>query len=143
MPGAMVVAQRDDGRILMTRRADNAHWCLPAGAAEVGGSFASTALAELAEEVGLEVAIDDLIPFGTLSSADNHTIHYPNGDLTHCFAVLFLVRRWEGAPAPDGEEAVDVCWVDLAEVPQPCDPPASKALDSYRAFLSTGRFQLA
>jgi hypothetical protein len=43
MPGAMVALQRDDGQVLLTKRADDGSWCLPAGAAEVGGSFAQTA----------------------------------------------------------------------------------------------------
>jgi 8-oxo-dGTP pyrophosphatase MutT (NUDIX family) len=67
MSGAMVVVQRPDGRILLTKRSDDGHWCLPAGAAEAGGSFALTAVAELAEEVGLRTELDDLVPFGTLS----------------------------------------------------------------------------
>lgn len=78
MPGAMVVVQHADGRILLTKRGDNDQWCLPAGAAEVGGSFAKTAVAEVVEEVGLEIAVDDLIPFGSLSAAETHTIQYPS-----------------------------------------------------------------
>jgi hypothetical protein len=46
MPGAMVALQRNDGQVLLTKRADDGTWCLPAGAAEVGGSFARTAIAE-------------------------------------------------------------------------------------------------
>jgi 8-oxo-dGTP pyrophosphatase MutT (NUDIX family) len=50
MPGAMVALQRDDQRVLLTKRIDDGTWCLPAGAAEPGGSFARTAIDELAEE---------------------------------------------------------------------------------------------
>lgn len=50
MPGAMVALQREDGRVLLTKRADDGTWCLPAGAAEPGGSFTRTAVDELAEE---------------------------------------------------------------------------------------------
>lgn len=49
MPGAMVAVQREDQRVLLTKRADDGTWCLPAGAAEPGGSFARTAIDELAE----------------------------------------------------------------------------------------------
>lgn len=87
MPGAMVAVQRDDQRILLTKRADDETWCLPAGAAEPGGSFVRTAIDELAEETGIEVSERDLIPFGCLSEAEAHTIRYPNGDVTHCFAL--------------------------------------------------------
>ena len=87
MPGAMIALRQDDGRILLTKRADDGTWCLPAGAAEPGGSFAQTAIEELKEETGVEVSEGDLIPFGCLSEAEAHTIHYPNGDITHCFAL--------------------------------------------------------
>jgi 8-oxo-dGTP pyrophosphatase MutT (NUDIX family) len=105
MPGAMLALLDADGRVLFTRRADDGSWCLPAGAAEPGGSFARTALAELSEETGLKVAEKDLIPFGCLSEAELHTIRYPNGDVTHCFALCFLAERWSGDPQPDGEES--------------------------------------
>lgn len=39
------------------------------------------------------------------AKAEAHTIRYPNGDVTHCFALLFLARRWRGEPEPNREEA--------------------------------------
>lgn len=87
-----------DGQVLLTRRADDGTWCLPAGVAEPGGSFAATAIGELEEEAGITVAEDGLIPFATLSEAELHTIIYPNGDETHCFAVCFMAERWRGEP---------------------------------------------
>ena len=143
MPGAMVVLQREDGRVLITRRAEGGDWCLPAGAAEVGGSFAATALAEVAEEVGIDVAAEDLTPYGSLSAAETHTIRYPNGDVTHCFALLFLVRGWHGEPRPDGEEVDEVRFVELDDVPEPIMAPARVALRLLGAYLASGRFQLA
>jgi hypothetical protein len=94
MPGAMIALRRPtDGRVLFTSRADDGTWCLPAGAAEAGGSFAATAIDELEEETGLTVDEVDLVPFATLSRADLHTIIYPSGDETHCFAICFLAER--------------------------------------------------
>lgn len=69
MHGAMVAIQRDDQRVLLARRADDGTWCLPAGAAEPDGSFAGTAIDELAEEAGVEVVECDLVPFGCLSES--------------------------------------------------------------------------
>jgi 8-oxo-dGTP pyrophosphatase MutT (NUDIX family) len=113
MPGAMVVLERDDGCVLLTKRADTGAWCLPAGAAEVGGSFARTAVDELAEETGVEVSIEDLLPFGCLSEADAHTIEYPNGDVTHCFAMCFVARDWRGDPRADEDESTEVRFAAL------------------------------
>jgi 8-oxo-dGTP pyrophosphatase MutT (NUDIX family) len=142
MPGAMVAVQRDDRRVLLTKRADDGTWCLPAGAAEPGGSFARTAVDELAEETGIRVAADDLIPFGCLSEAEAHTIRYPNGDVTHCFAMCFLARSWEGEPRPDEEESTEARFVDLANPPQPLHPPTAQALELLAAYLRSGTFQV-
>jgi 8-oxo-dGTP pyrophosphatase MutT (NUDIX family) len=142
MPGAMIALQRDDGRVLLTRRADDETWCLPAGAAEPGGSFAQTAVDELAEEVGIEVSEHDLIPFGSLSEADMHTIHYPNGDITHCFAMCFLARNWRGQPSPDQEEATAATFADPAAPPSPLHNPTAHALDLLSEYLRSGTFQV-
>lgn len=98
MPGAMVALGRDDGRILLTKRPDDGTGCLPAGAAERGGSFARTAVDELAEETGIKMEQADLVPFGCLSEAEAHTIRFPNGNVTHCFALLFLAGAGGASP---------------------------------------------
>jgi 8-oxo-dGTP pyrophosphatase MutT (NUDIX family) len=143
MPGAMIVLRRpSDGRVLLTRRADDGTWCLPAGAAEAGGSFAATAIGELKEEAGLTVAGDDLIPFATLSEAELHTIVYPNGDETHCFALCFLAECWDGDPHPDGEETTQIAFADPASPPSPMHRPTAHALELLNTYLRSGRFQL-
>lgn len=142
MPGAMVALQRDDQRVLLTKRTDDGTWCLPAGAAEPGGSFARTAVDELAEETGVRVAEGDLVPFGCLSEAEAHTIHYPNGDVTHCFAMLLLARSWKGDPHPDQVEATETKFADLAALPEPLHSPTAHALDLLAAYLSSGSFQV-
>lgn len=142
MPGAMVVLQRDDGHVLLTKRTDDGSWCFPAGAAEVGGSFAQTGIDELAEETGIVVAEKDLIAFGTLSEAALHTIHYPNGDVTHCFAMCFLATRWAGDPRPDREESTEARFVLPTAPPEPVHPPTAHALELLQVYLDTGVFQL-
>lgn len=142
MPGAMVALRRDDGQVLLTRRADDGSWCLPAGAAEVGGSFARTAIEELAEETGVQVAESDLVPFASLSEAELHTIHYPSGDVTHCFAICFLAERWEGEPRPDRDESVAVRFAPLDALPKPVHAPTAHALGLLRSYLDTRSFQL-
>lgn len=125
MPGAMIALRRPDGKVLLTRRADDGTWFLPAGAAEPGGSFAATATDELKEETGVVVAEGDLIPFGCLSEAEAHTIHYPNSDVTHCFALLFMAERWTGDPRPDYDESVDSRFVDWRPAPAHPQPDHS------------------
>jgi 8-oxo-dGTP pyrophosphatase MutT (NUDIX family) len=143
IPGAMVFLVRDDGAILFTRRADNGMWCLPAGGAEEGSSFARTATTELREETGVVVDPADLVAFACLSEAELHTITYPGGDVSHCFAMLFLVRSWIGEPRPDGEETTEMLWADPAAPPSPLEAPAARAVDLYRAYQHDGAFQVS
>jgi 8-oxo-dGTP pyrophosphatase MutT (NUDIX family) len=142
MPGAMIALQRDDQRVLLTKRADDGTWCLPAGAAEPGGSFARTAIDELAEEAGVRVSEADLVPFGSLSEAQAHTIHYPNGDVTHCFALCFLATKWRGEVRPDREETTEATFFDLRMPPEPIHPPTAHALELLAAYQRSGRFQV-
>lgn len=142
MPGAMVALLDRERRVLMTKRTDDGTWCLPAGGAEPGGSFAQTAIDELAEETGIEVKGQDLIPFGSLSEADSHTIHYPGGDVTHCFALLLLARSWTGELRLDPDEVIEARFADLDSPPLPLHAPTAHALDLLREFLASGQFQL-
>jgi 8-oxo-dGTP pyrophosphatase MutT (NUDIX family) len=142
MPVAMIALLDEADRVLMTARQDDGTWCLPAGAAEVGGSFARTAIDELAEETGLAVAEHDLVAFGCLSTAEEHTIHYPSGDVTHCFALLFVARKWKGQLRPDRSEVTDAQYVNLDAPPSPLHGPTSHALDLLRGYLQSNLFQI-
>ena len=129
-------------RVLLTKRADDGTWCLPAGAAEPGGSFARTAIDELAEETGVEVSERDLIPFGCLSEAEAHTIHYPNGDVTHCFALLFLARTWQGDLGPTRRSRPRPSSSTWAPFPTRSTLPPAHALELLAAYLRSGSFQV-
>ncbi|HEU4946636.1 MAG TPA: NUDIX domain-containing protein [Kribbella sp.] len=141
MPGAQVVLVDSAERILFQRRRDSGLWALPAGAAEPGGSFRSTAVDEVREETGLLVADADLIPFGCLSEPDTHMIMYPNGDLVHCFAMCFEARRWSGDLKPEESEVLEVTFAEPAAAPGPLHPPAQAVLDMHAVYRKTGLFQ--
>ena len=142
VPGAAVAAQRPDGKVLFARRGDDDTWCLPGGAAEEGGSFARTAVDELFEEAGLRVEGADLIPVGCFSDAERHTLHYPTGDVAHYFSLLFLVRRWDGEPRPDGEETTDLRFADPTDLPQPFEASTARAVELLIAYQRSGVFQV-
>jgi ADP-ribose pyrophosphatase YjhB (NUDIX family) len=142
IPGAFVVLRRDDDAVLFARRADDGTWCIPAGVSEVGSSFAGTAVTELREETGVVVDPADLIPVACHSEAEHHTIHYPGGDVSHSFAMIFMATRWTGDPRPDGDETTEMHWADPANPPSPLHEPSSHALDLYRAWLREGTFQV-
>ena len=143
MPGAMVALLRDgDREVLLTQRADDGTWCLPGGAAEPGGSFARTAVTELAEETGIELAAADLIPFACLSEAETHTCTYAGGDVTHCFALCFLARTWRGEARADQDESTEVRFANRAALPAPLHRPTAHALDLLAKYLPSEKFQV-
>jgi hypothetical protein len=88
------------------------------------------------------VRAQDLVPFGALSAADSHMIRYPSGDVTHCFALLFLARSWSGELNLDPDEAVEARFADLDSPPDPPHAPTAYALGQLREFLASGKFQL-
>ncbi|MEU4604139.1 NUDIX domain-containing protein [Kribbella sp. NPDC023972] len=139
MPGAQVLVLDTAGRILFQQSRDTGLWELPAGAAEPGDTFRTTAARELHEETGLQVAEQDLVPFASLSEPDIHTLTYPNGDVLHCFAMCFEARRWTGALAADPEEVLALGF--FAEAPAELHPPTRVVLDLYAAYRASGLFQ--
>jgi ADP-ribose pyrophosphatase YjhB (NUDIX family) len=74
------------GRILLTRRADNGQWCMPGGAVESGESVAEACEREVYEETGLNVRVKRLV--GVYSHPDQLVI-YPDGNKAHIVALHF------------------------------------------------------
>lgn len=137
LPGAIVVLLRDDRRVLLTRRANDGTWCLPAGAAEPGGSFARTAIEELSEEAGVEVAESNMVPFGCLSEAELYTIHYPGGDVT----TALPSASWRGLGGVSLSQTGRSrrrrgSWIFSAPS-QLVHPPTAHALNLLVAYLRT------
>jgi 8-oxo-dGTP pyrophosphatase MutT (NUDIX family) len=75
-----------DGRILLTRRADNGQWCLPGGRMESGESAAEACEREVWEETGLTVRVTRLV--GVYSHPDQLVV-YPDGHKAHIVALHF------------------------------------------------------
>jgi 8-oxo-dGTP pyrophosphatase MutT (NUDIX family) len=141
MPGAQVVLVNQMERVLFQRRSDSGLWEIPAGAAEPGGSFVSTAIDEVREETGLIVADTDLVAFGCLSEPQTHVLTYPNGDQMHCFAMCFETRRWSGDIKSDEDEVLEVAFADPAAPPGPLQAQTRVVLEMYATYRMTGRFQ--
>lgn len=76
----------EQGRILLTRRADNGQWCLPGGAMEPGESAAEACEREVLEETGLNVRVQRLI--GVYSHPDQLVV-YKDGNKAHIVALHF------------------------------------------------------
>jgi 8-oxo-dGTP pyrophosphatase MutT (NUDIX family) len=89
VPGAVMLIRDRAGGILFTRRADTGRWHLPAGFMDLGESVAETAVREVREETGLEIAPLRII--GAYSGlAAQQT--YPNGDPVQNCTTFFDCR---------------------------------------------------
>jgi 8-oxo-dGTP diphosphatase len=109
--GRILIAKRPPGRPLAGL------WEFPGGKVEVGESPEHALSRELAEELGIEIAADDLAPLTFASHA------YPN---FHLLMPLFLCRRWRGAATP--HEGQELAWVRPAELACYAMPPADEPL---------------
>ncbi len=113
IPAASVVAEDDDGRLLLIRRADNGDWAIPGGAMELGESLSDCAVREAKEETGIDVEITGLVGIFT---NPNHRIEYTsNGEVRQEFSVVYKGRPIGGAPELN-DEATAVEWLKPDEL---------------------------
>ena len=111
--GAMTAVQRDDGRFLVVRRADNGEWTFPAGYSDLGENVAHTAVRETLEETGYHITLERILAVYS-SSPYHHT--FPNGDQVKNVGTLFLARLAGGEAAPDVAEVSAVAWLTPEEI---------------------------
>ncbi len=104
---AVAAVVMDRGRALLLRRAqrDAAHgrWILPGGHVDRGEVLEDACRREVAEETGLEVALERLL--GVYSYPDNPVV-----------LIVYLARPVGGSPRP-GPEALEMASFTPQEVP--------------------------
>lgn len=110
-----------DGRVLLQRRAPGRAmaglWEFPGGKVEPDERPEAALVRELAEELGIEVEAEALIP-AAFASADNSG--------RPMILLLYLCREWRGEPR--ALDAAELAWVrptDMAALPM---PPADEPL---------------
>lgn len=138
VPGARIVIERDDGRILMQKRADFGVWGLPGGNAEDGDSILQTIVRETREETGLDVLAPR--PFGHGSEPQYERFAYPNGDRLHAHVLMFYATEFSGELDGD-EETLALDWFAPTALPETL-PNMVRSVDAYLRFKATGQFQL-
>lgn len=139
MPGTRVVIERDDGTILLDRRADFRIWALPGGAAEVGEALEETIVREVAEECGL--VLHAVTPFGFASDPKSETTTFPNGDVTQNFSLMFTTRHFAGTPVPLDGESIGYQWCDPRALPEMV-PNHRRSVEAWLRWKQSGEFQL-
>lgn len=116
------------GEILLQMRPEGRHmgglWEFPGGKVEQGESPESALVRELKEELGIEVALADLIPL-TFASAKN-------GDRA-MILLLYRCTQWIGQPA--ALDSPELKWLrpdDMDALPMPpADVPLVKFLQKF------------
>ena len=107
-----VVLRDDQGRVLTVRKRGTSRFMFPGGKREPGESFEQAAVREAAEEVGIVLDPEQLVPLGTFTTAaaneDGHQVQ----------AWVFEHPRVQ-ADAP-GAEIEELRWQDPA-LPYPAD----------------------
>jgi 8-oxo-dGTP diphosphatase len=110
-----------EGRVLITRRPDGKRhgglWEFPGGKPEVGESPEEALVRELAEELGIVVAVEALEPFAFVSHAEPDF---------HLLMPLWLVRHWSGNPVPREGQAME--WSRIDRLRDYSMPPADGPL---------------
>ncbi|MER9305689.1 NUDIX domain-containing protein [Mesorhizobium sp. M0293] len=139
MPGARIVIERADGRILLQKRTDFGLWGLPGGNAEQGEGLEAVVIREVLEETGLIVS--DVEPFGFGCDPHYETFQFPNGDRAQFFALMFYTRFFEGEPAVTDDESSAVGWFAPDGLPEML-PNMARSIDAYLRFKATGKFQM-
>lgn len=139
VPGARIVIERDDGRILLHKRTDFNIWALPGGNAEEGESIETLIVREVTEETGLTVR--NVKPFAFASDPHHETFEFPNGDRTQFFALVFYTRSFTGQAAVMDDESSAVGWFAPHALPDVL-PNMARSIEAYVRFTETGEFQM-
>jgi 8-oxo-dGTP pyrophosphatase MutT (NUDIX family) len=110
-PGAVAAVFDAAGRMLVTRRTDNGMWVLPGGRLELGETITQTAVREVLEETGVEIAVTGVVGIHT---DPGHVIAFEGGPVLQEFYVCLRARAVAGVARADGVETSEVRWVDAA-----------------------------
>jgi 8-oxo-dGTP diphosphatase len=139
VPAAYVILRREGPRgpevLLQLREGTgymDGHWaCGAAGHVEVGEDAAAAAAREAHEELGIDVAREDLVPITAM-----HRTHGNGRAIDERVDFFFAADRWHGEPRTVEATAVDLVWAPLAaldELAAPVVPHERYVLDRLAA----------
>ncbi len=138
VPGvrALIVNTREE--ILLQHRTDTDLWGLPGGSVELDETALEALKREVLEETSLQVIEAEA---AALYSGPNQKFAYPNGDQVQCFAISFIVRKWEGKPKADGQEGSEVRFFSLSKLPDNFVPVHRQTIQDFMMY--DGKFLLS
>jgi len=129
-PGASVILEDAEGRILLELRHDNRCWGYAGGAVEMDEVVEDAARRELFEETGL--AAGKLELYGVFSGPESH-FYYPNGDEVSYVEIVYLCRDYSGELCPQPGEVDELRWFAADELPEDLSPPTARVIRQWAA----------
>ena len=118
MPAMDIVIVNDAQEVLLIHNRDFDAWAFPGGYVEPEMTWPENAIREVSEETGLIANPAHLRAVGTISGA-SYQAHYPNGDRTQVFAMIYCLEDWQPSDhAIDTSEINQTKWVPLSDVPR-------------------------
>jgi ADP-ribose pyrophosphatase YjhB (NUDIX family) len=138
VPGVRAIILNNAGDILLQKRTDSGLWGLPGGSVELDETVLEALKREVVEETSLNVI--DAEPMG-LYCGPNQKFTYPNGDKVQCFAIAFIVKKWEGRPRADQVEGSEMRFFPMSHLPENLVPIHRQTVEDYVRY--TGRFFLS
>lgn len=134
IPGAAVLIVDRQERLLLQHRKDNQQWGLIGGAMEIGESLEETAKREAIEETGLEL---DKLEWFDLFSGPELIYTCPNEDVVVNVVAVYIARQFRGELRADVEEADEVCFFKLMDLPKDLSPPDKPVIEQYLRSLNS------
>jgi ADP-ribose pyrophosphatase YjhB (NUDIX family) len=138
VPGVRAIIIDEAGDILLQRRTDSGLWGLPGGSVELDETVLEALKREVVEETSLNVI--DAEPMGVYCGP-NQKFVYPNGDQVQCFAIAFIVKKWEGHPQADHVEGSEMRFFPSSQLPENLVPIHRETIKDYTHY--TGQFLLS
>ena len=129
-PGASVILEDAEGRILLELRHDNRCWGYAGGAVEMDEVVEDAARRELFEETGLVAGKLEL--YGVFSGPESH-FYYPNGDEVSYVEIVYTCRDWSGELRAQPGEVDELRWFAAGELPEDLSPTTARVIRQWAA----------
>lgn len=135
LSGITAVVQRDNGDLLLVRRADNGNWTPVTGIIDPGEEPAVAAEREVLEEADIRATV---VRLASIQTTAEHV--YPNGDRAQYIDFTFLCRYDGGEPAPADGENLEARWFSREDLPT-MPPEFAERLDAALSGEEAARFK--